>query len=382
MTRQWTINGRFLTQPLTGVQRYARETIAALDHLIDTGHPLARGLSIELVCPPGANDDLCLKKIVVRTAGRGRGHYWEQVELPTAASGGVLSLCNVGPLAAKRHVVCIHDVNTILAPASYSRQFRMLYRWLLPAIGRRATKVATVSHFSAAQIDRFAIAPASKIEVISNGREHALRWSPQHSPVTQAAAGDGTIVVIGSPAPHKNVGMLIGLADQLASVGLKLAIVGSLDGKVFASGNTAPISGNIAWLGRLTDGEIAALLQDCLCLAFPSFTEGFGLPPLEAMTLGCPVVSSDRASLPEICADGALFAPPDAPDAWLARFMQLKRDKQLRADMRRRGQQAAQRYSWARSAERYLEVLAAVDGVALPAERPASVTPRELASAV
>jgi glycosyltransferase involved in cell wall biosynthesis len=334
------------------------------------------------VCPPGANDDLCLKKIVVRTAGRGRGHYWEQVELPTAASGGVLSLCNVGPLAAKRHVVCIHDVNTILAPASYSRQFRMLYRWLLPAIGRRATKVATVSHFSAAQIDRFAIAPASKIEVISNGREHALRWSPQHSPVTQAAAGDGTIVVIGSPAPHKNVGMLIGLADQLASVGLKLAIVGSLDGKVFASGNAAPISGNIAWLGRLTDGEIAALLQDCLCLAFPSFTEGFGLPPLEAMTLGCPVVSSDRASLPEICADGALFAPPDAPDAWLARFMQLKRDKQLRADMRRRGQQAAQRYSWARSAERYLEVLAAVDGVALPAERPASVTPRELASAV
>ena len=176
--------------------------------------------------------------------------------------------------------------------------------------------------------------------------------------------------------------MLVGLAHQLAGVGLKLAIVGSLDANVFAASNSAPMSGNIAWLGRLTDGEIAALLQDCLCLAFPSFTEGFGLPPLEAMTLGCPVVSSDRASLPEICADGALFAPPDAPDAWLARFMQLKRDKQLRADMRRRGQQAAQRYSWARSAERYLEVLAEVDGVALPADIPASVTPRELASAV
>ena len=182
MTRQWTINGRFLTQPLTGVQRYARETIAALDRLIDAGHPLARGLSIELVCPQGTKDDLGLKKIVVRAAGRGRGHYWEQVELPIAASGGVLSLCNVGPLAAKRHVVCIHDVNTILAPASYSQQFRMLYRWLLPAIGRRASKVATVSHFSAGQIDRFAIAPRSKIAVIPNGREHALRWSPQHSP--------------------------------------------------------------------------------------------------------------------------------------------------------------------------------------------------------
>ncbi len=382
MTRLWTINGRFLTQPLTGVQRYARETIAALDRLIDAGHPLSRGLIIELVCPPGAKDDLGLKNIVVRTAGHGRGHYWEQIELPAVARGRVLSLCNVGPLAAKRHVVCIHDVNTILAPASYSWQFRTLYGWLLPAIGHRAAKVATVSHFSAAQIDRFAIAPPGKIAVIPNGREHALRWSPQHSAVTRAAAGEGTIVVIGSPAPHKNVGMLVGLAHQLAGVGLKLAIVGSLDANVFAASNSAPISGNIAWLGRLTDGEIAALLQDCLCLAFPSFTEGFGLPPLEAMTLGCPVVASDRASLPEICADGALFAPPDAPDVWLARFTQLKRDKQLRSDMRRRGQQAAQRYSWASSAERYLEVLAEVDGVALPAKRPVVVASRELASAV
>jgi glycosyltransferase involved in cell wall biosynthesis len=100
------------------------------------------------------------------------------------------------------------------------------------------------------------------------------------------------------------------------------------------------------------------------------------------MTLGCPVVASDRASLPEICADGALFAPPDAPDVWLARFMQLKRDKQLCNDMRRRGQQAAQRYCWASSAERYLELLAEVDGVALPAKRPVVVASRELASAV
>ena len=117
---------------------------------------------------------------------------------------------------------------------------------------------------------------ASKIAVIPNGREHAFRWSPQHSPVTRAAAGDGTIVVIGSPAPHKTSACSSDWPTT-RGVGLKLAIVGSLDGNVFAAGNSAPISGNIAWLGRLTDGEIAALLRDCLCLAFPSFTEGFGL---------------------------------------------------------------------------------------------------------
>jgi glycosyltransferase involved in cell wall biosynthesis len=365
MTRHWTINGRFLTQPVTGVQRYAREITSALDRLLTERHPWARDLSIDIVCPPGAKHDLPLRRITVRATSRGSGYYWEQFELPAAARCGLLSFCNVGPIIANRHVLCIHDVNTFLAPASYSWKFRTLYRWLLPTLGRAASRVVTVSNFSASQIARLGIALPSKVTVIPNGREHASRWISRHSPSTRAVACDRTIVVIGSPAPHKNVAMLLGLSKDLAAAGLKLAVVGSLGAKVFASCQVGEVERSVFWLGRVTDAEIAALLQDCLCLAVPSLTEGFGLPALEAMALGCPVVVSDRASLPEICADAALYGPPDEPHRWLAHFLALKEDRELRIEMRRRGIAAAQRYSWSQSAERYLQVLAEVDGVPL-----------------
>ena len=369
MTRYWTINGRFLSQPVTGVQRYAREIVVALDQLMAQRHPLTRDLEIEIVGPPGTSQDLALEKIGQRVAGRGSGYVWEQFELPRHTRGGLLSLCNVGPLVAKRHDLCVHDVNTFLAPASYSWKFRALYRWLLPTLGWAAARVVTVSNFSAAQIARLGIAPPSKVTVIPNGREHASRWISRHSPSTRVVAGDQTIVVIGSPAPHKNVGMLLGLSKDLAAAGLKLAVVGALDAKVFASRQVAEVERSVCWLGRVTDAEIAALLQDCLCLAFPSLTEGFGLPALEAMALGCPVVVSDRASFPELCADAALYGPPDEPHRWLAHFLALKEDRELRIEMRRRGMAAAQRYSWSHSAERYLEVLAEVDGVPLPSDK-------------
>ena len=363
MTRYWTINGRFLSQPVTGVQRYAREIVVALDQLMAQSHPLTRDLEIEIVGPPGMAQDLALEKIGQRVAGRGSGYVWEQVELPRHTRGGLLSLCNVGPLVAKRHVLCIHDVNTFLAPESYSWKFRALYRYLLPALGSMVSRVATVSRFSADQLARFGIAPESKITVIPNGHEHAMRWGDRHSEKTRAVGGDNTIVVIGSPAPHKNVAMILGLAQDLAAHGLRFAVVGSLDAKVFNSSQVDSAAGNVYWLGRLTDGEIGALLNDCLCLAFPSLTEGFGLPALEAMAVGCPIVVSDRASLPEICADAALYASPNDPKRWLAHFLELKKNSGLRDELRQRGGEAATRYSWSKSAALYLEVLAAIDSV-------------------
>jgi glycosyltransferase involved in cell wall biosynthesis len=363
MSRSWSINGRFLTQPLSGVQRYAEEIVKALDALIVEGHPHARDLSVELLVPPGLARPLPLQAISVRRVGRTGGHSWEQLALPIAPRGGLLSLGNAGPVAARKHIVCIHDVNTRLAPASYSAQFRTLYRILLPALGRSAARVATVSHFSADQIAGFGIARKAKMAVIPNGHEHALAWTPQHSMVTEKASGPNTIFVIGSPAPHKNVSMLLNMADQLAAAGLQLAIAGKADPHVFASGAPRFDAPNVHWLGAITDGELAALLGDCLCLAFPSFTEGFGLPALEAMARGCPVVSSDRASLPEVCGEAALYAAPTEPAAWLAHFKRLKADADLRAGLIAKGFVQARRFRWNKSAALYLLLMARLDGV-------------------
>ena len=371
MTRYWSINGRFLTQPLSGVQRYAEEIVKSLDTLIADGHPHARDLSVELLVPPGLVRPLPLRAMTVRRTGRSGGHSWEQIALPIAPRGGLLSLGNAGPIAARKHIVCIHDVNTRLAPASYSAQFRTLYRFLLPALGRSAARIATVSHFSADQIAGFGIAPKRKMAVIPNGHEHALAWRPQHSMKTERASGPSTILVIGSPAPHKNVSMLLNMADQLAAAGLQLAICGKADPQVFASGAPRFDAPNVHWLGAVTDGELAALLGDCLCLAFPSFTEGFGLPALEAMARGCPVVTTDRASLPEVCGEAALYAPPTQPAAWLAHFERLKANADLRGSLIARGFLQARRFRWSKSAALYLLLMARLDGVESQFEKPA-----------
>lgn len=365
MIRRWGINGRFVTQPFSGVQRYAYEILAQLDALIAERHPFTEGLAAELIVPPGAARLPELKAIPVRVAGKGGGHVWEQTVLPRAVRGRLLNLGNTGPVAVTQQIVCLHDANTRVYPASYSLAFRALYRMLFPALGRRARIVATVSNYSADTLVRYGIAARKKIRVIPNGHEHALRWQPRHSDRTRGVAGRGTVVLLGSPAPHKNVGMLLGLAGALAREGLRIAVVGSRDSRVFQAGDTAGADApNVIWLGRLSDEEIAALLEDCLCLAFPSLVEGFGLPAVEAMARGCPVVSSDAASLPEVCGDAALYAAPDDPAAWQAQLARLAGDEALRGELIRRGREQVKAFSWRHSAELYLAAMRDLDAAA------------------
>jgi glycosyltransferase involved in cell wall biosynthesis len=151
---------------------------------------------------------------------------------------------------------------------------------------------------------------------------------------------------------------------------LRIVVVGLGDARVFAADAAAPRAQNVICLGRLSDSELAALLRDCLCLAFPSFVEGFGLPPLEAMALGCPVIASDCASLPEVCGEAALYASPKDPDAWLAQFVRLNRDPELRVRMIEQGRARASTFWWTRSAELYLQAMADADGLAHVVEPP------------
>jgi glycosyltransferase involved in cell wall biosynthesis len=360
--RQWAINGRFLTQPVTGVQRYAQEMVLTLDALLASRPNLAADLNVELLVPGDGARPLNLQAIETKRIGNLGGHTWEQFLLPAYVRGGLISFCNTGPLSIRKQIVCIHDLNTRRYPASYSPVFRAYYRLLQPIIGRNAAAVATVSGYSADLIEYYGVALRDRIFVAPNGHEHALRWTPCHSKLTAEIASPDTIVLLGSRAIHKNIELVTNLAPQLHEMGLKLAIVGASDPRVFKQGSVQKSAGSVYWLGRLDDNELAALLQDSMCLAFPSFEEGFGLPPLEAMTIGCPVVSSDRASLPEICGDAALFASPDNPPAWLDCFARLKNNPDLRRRMKVLGSLRASRFRWAESADSYLAAMAIADG--------------------
>ncbi|QKC86604.1 glycosyltransferase family 1 protein [Mesorhizobium sp. NZP2077] len=363
MARRWTINGRFLSQPTTGVQRYAREVVRSLDALIAEQGPLVRGLEVKLHCPAGS-DQMPLAFVEQCEMSGTSGHVWEQTQLPLSLDGsGLLSLCNTGPLLSRKHIVCIHDANVWNAPQSYSRAFKGFYRTLLPCLGKTAWRISTVSDFSLGELVGRGVIPQLRAFIAPNGHEHALRWAPEHSAKTRLSASRATIVMIGSAAPHKNVGLVLNMAERLAEAGLRIAIVGMSDAHIYRSGATRAEAQNIHWLGRISDSELAALLGDSLCLAFPSLTEGFGLPALEAMAVGCPVVVSDRASLPEVCGNAALFAPPDDPEAWFDRFMKLRNSEALRLQLIAKGRARASAYSWKATALRYLEAMAEADGV-------------------
>jgi GT2 family glycosyltransferase len=138
-------------------------------------------------------------------------------------------------------------------------------------------------------------------------------------------------------------------------MGLDVIVAGG-GAEIFAS-ETLPSVPNVKVAGYVTDHDLAYLMDQALCLVFPSWTEGFGLPIVEAMARGCPVVSSDRASMPEVCGDAALMAPPDDPAAWVHHVRALATSRDLRKDLVGRGREQVRLFSWADTAAGYVELM-------------------------
>ena len=351
----WAINGRFLTQRMTGVQRYAHEIVAALDDILTQDSGRTRLAAMRLIVPPTVRKPPALSNIAVCRTGFGSGHAWDQFVLPFHAGAGVLSLGNFGPIVGRNHIVCIHDANTFIQPDSYSRAFGLAYRTLLPLIGARARKVATVSRFSADALVRFRVCRAEKIFIAPNGHEHALRWDPTRAkhPLIGALSRP-YVMVLGSRAKHKNVEIILKQAPGLDAAGIDIVVVGAAS-RIFAADTQAVGPSNIHHAGYVDDDDLAALYEGALCLAFPSRTEGFGIPPLEAMARGCPVISSDAASLVEVGGDAVIYADPDDGDRWRDAIIGLSANESLRAAMAAKGRKRAALFSWQRSARLYLD---------------------------
>jgi glycosyltransferase involved in cell wall biosynthesis len=350
--RPIAINGRFLTQGLTGVQRYAIEITRALDALAGEG-----GVGdIRLLAPPGAAAPW-LSHIPLVTVGSGSGQVWEQRDLPSAARGALLvNLGNTGPvLAGAQQAVVIHDAGAFDTPESYSFAFRSWYRLLQRTLVARGARIVTVSDFSRGRIAANLPVRPEDIAVTYEGAEHALSVPADGSVLAKHGLAPGRYALaVGTRAAHKNLGALAAAADFLGERGLTLAAAGAADPTVFRPAGAG--SGAVA-LGRVSDAELRALYENTLCLVFPSRYEGFGLPPVEAMVAGCPVIASRAGAVPEVCGEAALWFDPAVSESLPAALARLLDEPGLAASLRAAGRARAAMFTWRAAAERLLSAI-------------------------
>ncbi|CAI8978532.1 MULTISPECIES: glycosyltransferase family 4 protein [Burkholderia] len=344
-SKQLVYNGRFTTQKTTGVQRVARELIAALIKFQPQD-------PVTVLVPPRPGVAVSGAKTVV--VGFYKGVVWEQLILPLfARRGRIVNLGNSASIFLGNQIIYMHDAAVFDTPAHFSRPFRVWYRIMFWILARTSVCVLTNSRFSRDRLAHHCGVSADKIRVVPLGADHLDALEPDTSVLDKhALTPDRFVLAVSSMNPTKNFGRLIAAFRQIGDPSVDLVIVGMQNTTVFGKHDAVGASEpNIKYVGYISDEQLKALYQNAACFLYPSIYEGFGIPPLEAMRYGCPALVGKSAALPEVCADAALYCDPYSQDDIARKLRSLLDSPELRAELKRKGIAHAEQYRWSRSAE-------------------------------
>lgn len=337
------INGRFLIHRVTGVERYAREIVSELDKISDLA-------DIEMAIPPDVIDIPKYKNIKIVRVGRLGNRLWEHISFPLYVkknNGISLNLCNVAPLLSPG-IVCIHDVKVKATPQYFSKKFLIWYNLLFSNAALRAKAIITVSEFSKNEIMKYYKVESSKIQVIPNAWQHYKRIGYDDKAFEKYHLTKNQYYFsMCSLEPNKNFKWIAEAAKRNPE--MEFAVAGSINEKVFADGLGFECPSNMKLLGYVTDEEAKSLMRGCKAFIFPTFYEGFGIPPLEAISAGAQsVIVSDTEIMHEIFGKNVNYINPNNYDINLENTNEIKEEnrKQLLAN-----------YSWEKSAKELYKFL-------------------------
>ncbi|MBF4470432.1 glycosyltransferase family 4 protein [Flavobacterium sp. HJJ] len=341
------VNARFLTQSITGVQRFAIELSRRLKGIY--------GSEIQFFAPKNIVNAELADELNIIIIGHNTGHIWEQMDLPNflKSKGNplLLNLANTAPLFYKNKIVTIHDVAFLAYPETYSKKFLFFYKFLIPKVIYSSKHVLTVSDFSKSEIVKFYKISQDKITVIYNAV--ANQFSIGSSSLEQAKVP--YLVAVSSLNYRKNLHSVLAAFQRISNEynnNLQLIVIGDIKSKIFKSIDIQEYSSNTAFqfVGRVSDEELIKFYTNALGFIYPSYYEGFGIPPLEAQACGCPVIVSNVSSLPEVFKDSALYCNPNSIDEISNAMITLVKDKALREQLVEKGRQNLLRFSWDQSA--------------------------------
>jgi len=301
------INGKFLTVRQTGAQRYAREVVALIDELCPKG-------KILLALPKGNWSIPYYKNIIVIQVGPFAGILWEQIVFPlyVAIKRGIsINLCNVAPLLAPGYSA-IFDMKIKTYPHFFSWKFRVWYNLLFANQTRRCKYIFTDSYDAKREILRYYPTTIENKVIPAHGAwQHFDKIScDKHALTKYGLEKRNYFFAMGSLEPNKNFKWVAEIARNNPMD--TFAIAGSLNKKIFADGVGFDCPENMKLLGYVSDEEAKTLMREAKAFLFPSFCEGFGMPPLEAMSAGVPrVIVSDIPVMHEIFLENAIYINPN-----------------------------------------------------------------------
>lgn len=290
------INARFLTQQITGVQQFAFEICRYLK---------SDAVEFTLLIPKGCVVPEPLSHLTVKVVGNNQGYVWEQLELPLflrkKGSPLLLNFCNTAPLFYTNQWVTIHDLAFMHHPEWFSKSFAKVYRFLIPRIARKSHKIFTVSATIQQQIHHLLGIPQAKIELLYNGIHHDLLQTGR----AHTEPRKKFILTVSSINPRKNLMTLVKAFTEANMPGYELIIVGATN-SVFGK-QSFPVSDNVHFAGYVSNEELSRLYREASLFVSLSFDEGFGIPVLEALYCGCPVLLSDIPVYRECFGESASF---------------------------------------------------------------------------
>ncbi|MFM9936642.1 MAG: glycosyltransferase family 4 protein [Novosphingobium sp.] len=352
--RRVVFNGKFRAGGLNGVHRVAARLIQEVDSLL-AQRPCSGDPPFTLIVPQGCAGGLDLAAIQVIEDDQPVSQGWEQWRLPRLAAGGLLvNLANLAPISHRPKVTMLHDAQFLRADSSYPWRQRIGYRLLTPLMARSSAQVLTVSAFSGRELGRGGVTGRRAAAVLHNGADHILEVAADHAVLERLGiAARGYALLFGSPKAYKNNAVVFDAFAAGALDPLRLVVIGPSRAVLEAAGLKPPADAIFA--GACDDAALRALYESAEALLFPSRTEGFGLPPVEAMLCGCPVIAAPCGAVPEICGNAARYADPDMPGAWRGALGALLTGP--RGAIIAAGQSRAARYTWARAGQALLDIL-------------------------
>ncbi len=302
----------------------------------------------------------------------------EQITVPWALQREGVGLFHaphyvLPPLVRCRSVVTIHDCIHLMFPQYLPNRLAYAYaRSSIALASKRATRIMTVSESSKRDILRFMDVPADKIDVIYNAYDERFGVEPQEADVERVAERyqlhDEFVLYAGNVKPHKNLSRLIEAFHLVRNRGLghlKLVLIGDEISKYAALRRAVhqhQLHKYVRFFGFVPEETLAVMYRLAGVFVFPSLYEGFGLPPLEAMASGTPVVTSNVSSLPEVAGDAALLVDPYDPSAIADGMYSVLTDQAVRQRLREKGLARARQFSWEASVRRVHEIYTEVGG--------------------